>query len=73
MTEQAKRVYDLTVSHCNVHNASWRTVQVPLSKENLPEVAPIMAAADSLEQAILKKRREAAQPKSHSFEISLVQ
>jgi len=73
MTEQAKRVYDLTVLHCNVHNARWRTIQVPLSKENLPEVAPAMAAADSLEQAILKKRREAAQPKSHSFEISLVQ
>jgi hypothetical protein len=72
MTEQAKKVYDLTVSHCDIHNQRWRTIQVPLASETLPQVAPAMAAADALEQAVLEKRRQVAQPASHHFEIVAV-
>jgi lysophospholipase L1-like esterase len=73
MTEQAKEVYDLTVSHCNIHNERWRTIQVPLAKDNLPETAPAMSAADALEAAVIRKRQEVVQPKPHHFEIVAVQ
>ena len=69
MTKQAKQVYDLTVSHCDIHNQRWRTIQVPLTDYNLPQVEPAMQAADNLEGAVLAKRREAGQPKAHNFEV----
>lgn len=72
MTQQAKQVYDLTVSHCNIHNERWRTIQVPLAHENMPQIAAAMDAADALEQAVIAKRHEVAQPKSHHFEIVAV-
>lgn len=72
MTEQAKEVYDLTVSHCTIHNDRWRTVQVPLAKYNLPEVQPSMQTSDALERAVVEKRHEAAQPKPHTFVLQPV-
>ncbi len=73
MTEQAKQVYDLTVSHCDVHNERWRTIQVPLAKYDLPQSEPAMTAADTLEQAIIEKRHTAAQPTAHHFEVVAVE
>jgi hypothetical protein len=72
MTRQAKEVYDLTVSHCDVHNDQWRNMQVPLAKYNLPQTQSAMQAADSLETGILNKRREVAKPTAHEFELSPV-
>ena len=72
MSDQAKAVYDLTVSHCNIHNERWRTIQVPLEKDNLPEAASAMSAADALERIVVAKRSDAAQPKPHHFEIVAV-
>ncbi len=72
MTRQAKEVYDLTVSHCDVHNNRWRTVQVPLAPYNLAAAQSDMQAADALEQAILQKRREAAKPKPHRYSLAPV-
>ena len=69
MTKQAKQVYDLTVSHCDIHNQRWRTIQVPLASYNLPQTEGTMQAADNLEQAVIQKRHEAGQPKAHQFEI----
>ncbi|MGC2661649.1 MAG: SGNH/GDSL hydrolase family protein [Bryobacteraceae bacterium] len=72
MTEQAKKVYDLTVSHCNIHNERWRTIQVPLADDNLPQTAPAMAAADALERAVIDERHRVAEPTPHHFEIVAV-
>ncbi len=69
MSEQAKEVYELTVAHCNVHNDRWRNVQVPLASYNLPATAAAMQSADALEQAIVARRHEAAQPKPHNFAL----
>ena len=69
MSKQAKQVYDLTVSHCDIHNQRWRTIQVPLTSYNLPQTEPAMQSADSLEQAVIQKRHEAGQPKAHKFEV----
>ncbi len=73
MTKQAKEVYDLTVSHCDVHNDRWRTVQVPLAQYNFSAAQPAMQSADALEQAILAKRQEVAQPRPHNFELTALQ
>jgi lysophospholipase L1-like esterase len=69
MSKQANEVYKLTVSHCDVHNDRWRTVQVPLAAYDLAAAQPAMQSADALEQAILEKRREVAKPKAHKFEL----
>jgi hypothetical protein len=73
MSEQAKKVYDLTVSRCDIHNERWRTIQVPLAAYDLPQAASAMTAADTLEGAVIQKRSEEAQPKPHQFELSAVQ
>jgi lysophospholipase L1-like esterase len=70
MTKQAKQVYDLTVSHCDIHNQRWRTIQVPLANYNLPQTESAMQSADSLEQAVVEKRHEMGQPKAHHFEVA---
>ncbi len=69
MTKQAKQVYDLTVSHCDIHNQRWRTVQVPLASYNLPQTETAVQSADSLEGAVVGKRHAVGQPKAHHFEI----
>src|SRR5581483_6697258 len=72
MSKQAKEVYDLTVSHCTIHNDRWRTVQVPLAKYNLPEAQPSIQSWDALEQAVVAKRHEIGQPKPHTFTLEPV-
>lgn len=72
MSDQAKRVYDLTVSHCDIHNWRWRSVQVPLADEKLPQADAAMSAADQLEAAVLQRRHELAQPVAHRFELVAV-
>ncbi len=69
MSKQAKEVYDLTVSHCQIHNDRWRNIQVPLAQYNFPAAQPAMQAADALEDAILAKRHDAAQPRPHKYEL----
>ncbi len=69
MAKQAKEVYDLTVARCDVHNARWRTMQVPLAPYNLSVTPQAMQSADELDQAIRQKRQEAAQPKPHKYEL----
>lgn len=73
MTKQAKEVYDLTVSHCDIHNDRWRTVQVPLADYNLPQSRSTMESMDALEQAVVAKQHEAAQPKPHQYALVAVQ
>jgi lysophospholipase L1-like esterase len=72
MTKQGKQVYDLTVAHCNVHNDRWRNIQVPLAEYNLAPASAAMQSADSLEEAILQKRTQAAKPKAHKYELTPV-
>jgi hypothetical protein len=69
MTKQAKEVYDLTVSHCDIHNERWRTIQVPLADYDLPPSRATMESMDALEQAVVAKQREAARPKPHKYSL----
>jgi lysophospholipase L1-like esterase len=69
MARQAKEVYDLTVSHSDIHNDRWRTVQVPLAEYNLPQSRATMDALDALERAVVAKQHQAAQPKPHTYAL----
>ncbi|MGB7762456.1 MAG: SGNH/GDSL hydrolase family protein [Bryobacteraceae bacterium] len=73
MTKQAREVYDLTVSHCDIHNDRWRTIQVPLADYNLPQSRATMESMDALERTVVAEQREAAQPKPHQYALVPVQ
>jgi lysophospholipase L1-like esterase len=73
MTKQAREVYDLTVSHCDIHNDRWRTVQVPLAEYGLPQSRAAMESSDKLERAVVAKQHDAAQPKPHRYALVPVQ
>ena len=72
MEKQAGKVWDLTVTHCNIHENRWRSIQVPLSEYNLPQMAETMTAMDGLEAAVVAKQHEAARPRAHHFSLSPV-
>ncbi len=69
MTNQAMKVYDLTVSHGDIHDARWRTVQVSLAPYDLPQTKATMEYLDALERTVIEKQHEVAQPTPHRFEV----
>jgi lysophospholipase L1-like esterase len=70
MTEQAMSVYQLTNQHGDLHYDRWRHVQVPFATVS---TAPATTSAmDALEASLVEKQREAATPKPHSFEVTLI-
>jgi hypothetical protein len=72
MAKQAKKVYDLTVSHCDLHNNRWRSIQVPLADYDFQQSAPAMDALDALEREVVARRKQAAQPVPHHFTLTPV-
>ena len=69
MWEQAARVHSLTIKHVGVHQARWRTLQVPLAGDVKETMAEAMAALDKVEAELVAKQRETAMPKPHRFEL----
>jgi lysophospholipase L1-like esterase len=69
MWEQAMRVHALTLKHTGIHQARWRTLQVPLAKDVTETMAEGMAALDKVEAELIAKQRAIALPKSHKFEL----
>jgi hypothetical protein len=69
MARQAEEVHKLTIEHATIHNDRWRTIQVPLEKYSLSETKSAMDAMDALETQVVRKQREAAQPKPHTFQL----
>ena len=69
MSKQAMAVRDLTQKHLDVHQARWRTVQVPLQDMPGADLAPALAALDKVEAEIVARQRETAHPKQHAFEL----
>jgi lysophospholipase L1-like esterase len=68
-TDQALKVYQLAVSHEEIHFDQWRNVQVALQDYSLAEVQPASAAFKSLDDAVAGKMRAAGRPVEHRFEI----
>jgi len=69
MWEQAARVHALTLKHTGVHQARWRTLQVPLAKDVTETMADGLAALDKVEAELVTKQRELAIPVPHKFEL----
>jgi len=73
MFKQADEVHALTLEHNNTHFARWRQFQVPYADTKNPKiksgVAQIMEGLDEDEANLIKRQHEAAQPKSHHFEL----
>ncbi|MFN0101497.1 MAG: family 16 glycoside hydrolase [Bryobacteraceae bacterium] len=69
MWEQATRVHSLTVKHVGIHQARWRTLQVPLARDVKETMAEGMAALNKVEAELIAKQRETALPKPHRFEL----
>jgi lysophospholipase L1-like esterase len=69
MWEQAARVHAFTLKHNNVHFARWRSLQVPLAPEHPETMAASLSAMDTLEQELITRQRQLAQPVAHKFEL----
>lgn len=69
MADQAAKVHALTLRHNDIHFARWRSVQVPLEDDSYEKTADAMRALDALEEEVLAKQRQTAQPARHRFEI----
>ena len=73
MSKQAMGVRDLTVSHIEMHQFRWRTLQAPLENVGLQNLGSTEKALDSLEAEVVARQRAAAQPKPHAYRIAAVQ
>ena len=69
MAKQAQAVHDLTLKHNNVHFIRWREVQVPFAQQALPHLPQALEALDTLEADLVAQQRQAAQPKTHRYEL----
>jgi lysophospholipase L1-like esterase len=69
MSAQALEVYNAVVQHSDLHYAEWRTVQLPLTEYNLSQTEAAMSSLNVLEDTVVNKEHNLAQPKSHTFEL----
>lgn len=69
MWEQATRVHALTLKHTGVHQARWRTLQVPLAHDVNETMNDALAALDKVEAELVAKQRALALPQPHRFEL----
>jgi hypothetical protein len=69
MMRQAAEVHALTLRHNNVHFTRWRSIQVPMEKDQTPHLLKALDALDELEADLLREQRAAAQPKARHFEV----
>lgn len=71
MTDQAMSVYQLTTQHCDLHFDRWRHIEVPFT--GLQAASSALSSVDALEAGVVQKQRETALPKSHTFEVVMLQ
>ncbi|MBV8829589.1 MAG: SGNH/GDSL hydrolase family protein [Acidobacteriaceae bacterium] len=72
MSKQAMAVRDLTVRHLDVHQARWRTIQVPLQQSDFPHASEALRDLDALENEIVAEQRTLAKPRPHVFQLEPV-
>jgi len=70
MTEQASRVYELTVKHNDLHFARWREVQIPFQSLHASREPSVLDALDKLEDEVVQMQRAAAQPQPRHYVLS---
>ncbi len=69
MLKQAQDVHALTLKRSLIHNTRWRTIQVPMAEDDLPNKQGAMDALDKLDNDLRAKQHAAAQPKPHKYEL----
>jgi lysophospholipase L1-like esterase len=67
MAKQAADVHALTLKHNAVHFTRWRTIEVPLERDQLAKARPAMDALDEVEKEIVARQRSVAKPTPHRF------
>jgi hypothetical protein len=67
--DQAMKVYQLAVSHEEIHFDRWRNIQVPLDEDHMAQTRPAMDSLDAVDDAVAAKMREVAQPVPHQFQL----
>ena len=70
MTKQAQRVYDLTNQRNLVQYTTWRQVQLPLATVESSKYRDVLRALGSMENDLITKQREAAQPQPCVYELT---
>lgn len=68
-TDQALKVYQLAVSHEEIHFDQWRNIEMPLAGYKLAEAQPAESALTILDDAVASQMKEAGRPVEHHFEI----
>ncbi len=69
MSNQAREVRDLTVRHLEIHQARWRTIQVPLQGSDLQHTSETLRALDQLEDDVINQQRLAVKPRPHVYQL----
>ena len=69
MLKQALEVHQLTLDRATAHNIRWRQIQVPLKDVPEKDKTAAMNALDNLDRQLARVQRDAAQPRSHHFEL----
>jgi len=69
MARQAAEVHALTLQHNDFHWMRWRRVQMQFERTPSPEVTEALRALDALEATLVKRQREAAQPKPRHYDL----
>lgn len=69
MAAQAAEVHTQTLQHNALHFWAWRQIQVALAPTPSPELTDALRALDALEAAMVRRQREAAQPRARRFEL----
>ena len=70
MSKQAAILYGLTLKRLNVHAVRWRLIQVALEDEALAHKAAALQDLDQLEEELVKRQREVAQPLPHRYSLT---
>jgi lysophospholipase L1-like esterase len=69
MARQAAEVHAHTLQHNALHWWAWRQIQVSLAPTPSPELTEALRALDALEAAMVRRQREAAQPRPRRYEL----
>ena len=69
MAKQAADVHALTLQHNAFHWMRWRRVQVQFQSAPSTELTEALRALDALEGTLIKRQREAAQPRPRRYEL----
>jgi len=69
MWAQAAKVHALTLKRSGLHQARWRTLEVPLAADDAKTLQAALDAMDKLDAEFRDKQRAAAQPVAHRFEL----